>query len=217
MSTGFGFETRPFNMTPPSNGGISIALIGASRSGKTTVLKYIYNRFFREHIGVMFSQNNHADIYKDLPKKLMISPEYYPEIIRDMYQINNHTENKFKFLIVSDDFVNTKIKHDPEVLRALTLYRNTGLSSVWSFQGRSLMNSVGRNNVNYIAVLKQNTPLEALNVVKEYLNGYFPIGMTYSEKVKFFMEATQDHQFFFIDNIEGVCYLTKLTPEQAGV
>lgn len=213
----FGFETRPFEINPPNNGGISIALIGASRSGKTTLMKYLYNRFFREHMTVMFSQNTHADIYKDLPKKVMISPEYYPEIIRDMYQINNATENKFKFLVISDDFVNTRIKNDPEVLRALTIYRNAGVSSMWSFQGRSLMNAVGRNNVNYVAVLKQNTPLEALNVVKEYINGYFPIGMTYSEKVKFFMEATQNHQFFLIDNITGCCYLTKLSPEQAGL
>ncbi len=213
----FDFETRPFDMNPPNNGGISIALIGASRSGKTTMMKYLYNRFFREHMTVMFSMNGHSDIYKDLPKKVMVTPEYFPEIIRDMYQINSAKENAFKFLVISDDFVNAKIKSCPEVLRCLTLYRNTGVSSLWSFQGRTLMNSVGRNNINYIAIFKQNTPLEALNVVKDYLRPYFPIGMTYHSMTKYFMDATQNHQFFFIDNIEGCCYLSKLSPEQAGL
>lgn len=209
-----GFQTKPFAITPPTNGGISIALIGASRSGKTTLMKYLYNQFFSKHISLMFSMNNTADIYKSLPKKLMISPEYYPCLIQDMYSINNALENKFPFLVISDDFVNHKIKNCPHITRLLTIYRNTGMSSIFSFQGRSLMNSVGRNNVNYIAVLKQNTPLEALNVIKEYLNGYFPPGMTYDQKISFFMEATRDHQFFFIDNIEGICYLTKLSPDQ---
>jgi hypothetical protein len=35
--------------------------------------------------------------------------------------------------------------------------------------------------------------------------------------VEFCKHATVDHQFFFIDNIEGKCYLSKLTKAQANV
>jgi len=46
---------------------------------------------------------------------------------------------------------------------------------------------------------------------------WLPVGMTMAEMVRFCQEATVDHQFFFIDNIKGECYLTKLSREQAGV
>ena len=78
------------------------------------------------------------------------------------------------------------------------------------------MSAVGRNNANYIAIFKQQTPLEFENVIKEFLSMWLPTGMTMREMVDFCKEATMDHQFFFIDNIEGKCYLSKLSREQAG-
>ena len=60
------FESKRFDLTLPTNGGISISLIGASRSGKTTLLKYIYKTHFQKYITTMFSMNRQADIYKDL-------------------------------------------------------------------------------------------------------------------------------------------------------
>ena len=210
-------KPQPFNLTLPTNGGVSIAMIGAGRSGKSTLMKYVYNKYFKKHITLMFSQNPSADIYKNLPKKVMIIPEFYPELISECHQINSACDNKFPFLMISDDFVSPRIKNDAEITRLLTIYRNANCSSIFSFQGRTLMNAVGRANVNYIAVLKQQTPQEWVNVIKEYLSMWLPMGMTMNEMVKYCQEACIDHQFFFIDNIEGKCYLTKLTKEQAGV
>jgi hypothetical protein len=212
------FETRKFNVEFPSgigSSGISVMLVGASRSGKTTFLKHMLKQF-NKHITVMFSMNRHADIYKDLGDKIMISDQFHSELIRDAHQINSLCDNKFPFLFISDDYVDTKIKNDPEITRCMTLYRNAAISSIWSFQGRTLMSAVGRNNANYIAIFKQQTPLEFENVIKEFLSMWLPTGMTMREMVDFCKEATMDHQFFFIDNIEGKCYLSKLSKEQAG-
>jgi hypothetical protein len=79
------------------------------------------------------------------------------------------------------------------------------------------MSAVGRNNANYICVLKQQTPLEWENVIKEFLSMWLPTGLTMKEMVEYCKMATVDHQYFVIDNIEGKCFLTKLTREQAGV
>jgi hypothetical protein len=46
---------------------------------------------------------------------------------------------------------------------------------------------------------------------------WLPPGMTMREMIEFCRLATEDHQFFCIDNIEGKCYLSKLTKEQAGL
>jgi len=211
------FEVRHFDVTFPSNGGVSFGLIGASRSGKTTLMKYLYRTHFKKHITIMSTMNPHADIYEDLDAKVLICHDYHPELLREMHELNSHTGNKYPFLFISDDFVNPKIKNDGEVTRALTIYRNAGVSSIWSFQGRTLMSSVGRNNLNYIAILKQQTPKEWESVIKEFLSMWLPTGMNMREMIEFCRLATEDHQFFFIDQIEGCCYLTKLTKEQADV
>ena len=211
------FEVRHFDLTLPTNGGTSFGLIGASRSGKTTLMKYLYRTHFKKHITIMSTMNPHADIYEDLDAKVLICHDYHPELLREMHELNSHTGNKYPFLFISDDFVNPKIKNDGEVTRALTIYRNAGVSSIWSFQGRTLMSSVVRNNLNYIAILKQQTPKEWESVIKEFLSMWLPTGMNMREMIEFCRLATEDHQFFFIDQIEGCCYLTKLTKEQADV
>lgn len=164
----------------------------------------------------MFSMNRHADIYKDLDDKVLISDQFHSELLREAHEINTLCDNKFPFLFISDDYVDNKIKNDPEITRCMTIMRNANVSSCWNFQGRTLMSAVGRNNANYIAIFKQQTPLEFENVIKEFLSMWLPTGMTMREMVDFCKEATMDHQFFFIDNIEGKCYLSKLSREQAG-
>lgn len=209
------FEVRHFDLELPINGGTSFGLIGASRSGKTTLMKYLFRTYFKKHITVMATMNPHAAIYEDLDSKVLVCQDYHPELLREMHELNGHTSNRYPFLFISDDFVNPKIKNDGEVTRALTIYRNAGVSSIWSFQGRTLMSAVGRNNLNYIAILKQQTPKEWECVIKEFLSMWLPTGMNMREMIEFCRLATEDHQFFFIDQIEGCCYLTKLTREQA--
>ena len=212
-----GLKAKAFDITLPTNGGVSFVLCGASRSGKTTLLKYLYRHYFKKHITTMFSLNSHADIYKDLSNKTIVSPEFLPELLEECHAINVKTENKFPFLIISDDFVGGRIKHDEQITRLLTVYRNANMSSIFSFQGRTLLNPVGRQNANYICILRQQTPMDWINVCKEFLDTHLPLGMTYPEKIKYCEEATRDHQFFMIDNIVGECYITKLSKAQAGV
>jgi len=207
-------KTGKFEFTMPANNCASIILVGASRSGKTTLLKHIYKTHFKDHITTMFSMNKHADIYKDLSDKVMVTDKFHPEMIKEAHDINTLCDNKYEFLFISDDYVDGAIKNHPEVTRAMSVYRNAGISSIWSFQGRTMMSSVGRNNANYICVLKQQTPLEWEAVIKEFLSMWLPTGMTMREMIAFCKDACENHQFFFINQIEGTCILTKLSKSQ---
>jgi hypothetical protein len=51
-------------------------------------------------------------------------------------------------------------------------------------------------------------------VIKEFLGMWLPTDMTMREAIEFVRKATEDHHFFFIDNIKGECYISKLTIEQ---
>lgn len=208
------FDSKAFDLTLPDAGGVSLIMIGCSRSGKTTLMKHLYKKYFQKYVTIMFSMNSHADIYSDLGDKVLISPTYHPELLREAHQINSLCGNKFPLLFISDDYVDYKIKNDPEITRALTIYRNSNMTSIFSFQGRTLMNAVGRNNANFIYIFKQQTPLEWEHIVKEFLAMWLPMGMTMREMIEFCKLATADHQFFVIDNIEGKCYLSKLSRAQ---
>lgn len=205
---------KPFSITLPTNGGVSFILCGASRSGKSCLLKYLYKTYFKSHISIMFSLNTQADIYKNLSKNTIVSPEFLPDILSDCHTINVKSGNKFPMLILSDDYVGGQVKNAEEVTRLLTVYRNANMSSIFSFQGRTLINPVGRASCNYIAILAQQTPQAWMNICKEYLDSYLPMSMTYPERIRYCQEATRDHQFFFIDNILGEFYISKLSRAQ---
>ena len=204
------FPCKKFDITLPENGGASWFLCGASRAGKTTLMKHIYNTYYKKHITMMFSMNPQADIYKDFDKNVMVSETFEPSLIAEARELNVLCDNKFPFLFISDDYVDASIKGNPEITRLMTIGRNAGLHSLWSFQGRTLVNPVGRNQVNYICIFKQNTPKEYKNVIEEFLDMWLPIELSMPEKIAFVVEATKDYQFFFIDNINNECYLTKL-------
>jgi hypothetical protein len=208
------FPSKKFDPELPTNGSTSWVLVGASRSGKSTLMKYLYSKYFKKCITMMFSMNHHADIYKDFGSKILCADEYHPELIREAHEINRLTDNAYDFCFIFDDYVDIKAKNDPEITRLLTLYRNSAQNSVFSSQGRTLISAVGRNSANYVCIFKQQTNLEWENVIKEYLAMHLPPKMTMREMIEFCMAATRDHQFFMLDNVLGECYISKLSSAQ---
>jgi hypothetical protein len=211
------FLTRPFALDLPEKGGTNIVMVAASRAGKTSIMKYLVDTHFKKHISVMFSMNPMTEIYKDMPSHVHVSEHFHPEIIHDMHEINKLTDNHYKFCVISDDYVDVRIKNHPEITRLLTIHRNANLSSIFVFQGRTLLNAVGRNNAHFIIIGRQNSPKEYECVIKEFLSGWLPHGMSMTEMIRFVSEACKDYQFFVIDNLKGECFLTKLTRAQAGL
>lgn len=210
------FPAKKFNIELPTNGGCSWLLCGAGRSGKSTLMKYLYKTYYRKFISVMFSMNRHADIYKDMDNKIIVSDKYLPEVISEAHELNSKCDNAYPFLFISDDYVDYSIKNSQEITRLLTIYRNANMSSIFSFQGRTLVSPVGRNQVNFICIFQQHTAKEWKNVIDEFMDMWLPMGMTMPEKIAFCHEACNDHQFFFVDNIKGECFITKLSKSQVS-
>lgn len=177
-------------------------------------MKHICREYFEKHLTIMFSMNTQAAIYEDLGDKVLVSQSYHPTLIKEAHEINVAGRNKYPMLFISDDYVDNAIKNDKEVTRLLTIYRNSNMSSIFSFQGNTLMSSSGRNSCNYICIFKQQTPKAWKNVIEEFIDMWLPLGWTMAKKIEFCKMVTADHSFFFIDNIEGTVSICRLTASQ---
>lgn len=199
---------EPFNLKLSSKGGNSIAMIGSTRSGKSTALSYILDKYFKKHISVLMTNSPQADIYKSM-KHCVQSPQYIPKVVKDMYAINRDTNNHYDFLAILDDVV-TGVKFDKEILKLLTIYRNSDISAIITAQAVTLLNSAGRTNLNFILLFKLNSDEQIERCIKFYLSSYFPPNMRMLDKIRYYREATQDHHFFCVDTLNGNIYRTKI-------
>lgn len=201
------FPNLPFNIEVPEvGGGCSIGMVGAGRSGKTTALGYILNKYFSKHIGVLFTGSPQIKEYQDI--NIIQCDQFQPRVIKTMYEINKETNNHYRFLTVLDDIVDRKF--DKEVLKCWTIYRNSDLSSIVSVQDVNLLNASGRNNINFLMLFKLNTDDRVERCIKAYLSSHFPKGMKMIDKVRWYKKNTEDHHFIFVDSLNDKIYRSRI-------
>ena len=202
---------KPFILeTPPvESGGCSILMLGSGRSGKTTALRYIIEKYFKKHCGVIFSQSAKAQAYSNMNYPLLpLSCVFIPELMNDAYHINMETKNHYPFLFVLDDC--PLAKNDKQLLKLLTIYRNSGISGVVCVQSPTLLNPTCRSNFTFVMLFKQNTSEQIEQTIKGFLRGYFPAGWNYEDKIEWYKAATEDHHFLLIDNWAGTIQRCKI-------
>jgi hypothetical protein len=190
-------------------GGASILMIGSTRSGKTTALKWILKRYFKDHIGITFSESARSPAYADMKNKnLPLSSAWIPELIKDMYKINKETKNHYDFMVILDDM--PTVKFDKELLKLTTIYRNSNLSSICCVQSPSLLTPTQRSNFNFVFIFKSNTTSQTEANIKAYLRGVFPDGLDYEKKIRAMTEMLEDHHFIFLDNLNGTIHRCRI-------
>jgi hypothetical protein len=192
---------------PPENGCFSFGLVGSTRSGKTCALLYIWDKYFREHCSIMYSGSTQAEIYKPLNKNAAVSPSFYPEVLKETMTLNMRTKNKYKFLHIFDDMLDGK--NSKALAKLLCIGRNNGMSSIISAQELTILNAVGRTNLNYMLLFRLNSQMAVERVVRNYLTHVIP-GKNIEEKCKVYTSLTQDHYFFVCDFLANTVFLCKL-------
>jgi hypothetical protein len=216
MSEGPKIAPASFVLTPPdpkTTGGCSVLMIGSGRSGKTTCLKHIMDTYFRKHIGALFSESAKAPAYAHMKYPLMpLSCVFIPELMSASYHINKETKNHYPFLYVLDDV--PLAKNDKQLLKLLTIYRNSNISGIICVQSPTLLNPTCRSNFTFVLLFKCNTTEQIEAVIKAYLRGVFPQGWNYDKKIDWYRRATEDHHFLFLNNLDGTIHRCKLAPEQ---
>jgi len=183
-------------------GGCSILMVGSSRSGKSTALQHILDNYFKSHVGCLFSNSIHANAYKNFNyPNLAQSGVVIPQLVKDAYLINRETKNHYDWLYIYDD--TPMVRNDKELLKLLTIYRNSGISGIVATQSPTLLNPTCRSNFNFVLLFKMNSTERTEANVKIWLRTYFPKGYTLEDKMNWYNKATDNHHFLFIDNLAG--------------
>jgi hypothetical protein len=200
---------------PDEKFGCSFLLLGSTRSGKSTLINYLFAKYFKKHTSILMSNSLQSDAYKPLKKSCICSDLYHTEVLRELYQVNHATDNHYKFLCIIDDV--SHVRHDKQYQRLLTIYRNSRISAIVSAQALTMFDKNCRSNVNFVLLGRLNSDVAIEGVIKEYLISHFPRNIRMVDKVALYRQMTENHHWFVIDNINGVVFRTKLTPQQVMV
>jgi len=197
---------------PDPKFGMSMILIGSTRSGKSTLINYLFKKYFTKHVSVLMSNSLQSDAYDYIKKKVVTSDLYHPEILKEMYLINHATDNHYPFMVILDDL--THVRHDKQYQRLLTIYRNSKISAIVSAQSMVMMDRTARSNINFVMLGRLNADTAVEAIIKEYLISYFPRTINMAEKIALYRQLTEDHYWLVIDNVNGLIFRTKLVGEQ---
>jgi hypothetical protein len=204
------FLRKDFSVDKDPERSYSFCLLGSTRSGKTTAMNYILNKYFKQEINVLMSDSLHAEIYKPLMKSMVCAPTYLPEIIKTCYKINKDTNCKYPFNFILDDLVG--YRGDKQMLKLLTIYRNSRMGCILTAQATSILNAAGRSNINFVLLFKLNSDEQIEIVCKKFLTSFFPPHYRMIDRIIEYKKLTENHHFIFLNNLTGESYISKINP-----
>lgn len=190
----------------------SFAIIASSKSGKTTFVKYLLKKHFNDDIKLFMTQSPQSDIYSSIRKETAFAPAYIPDMIKTCYTINKSTKNHYKFCVIVDDVYG--VKNDRQMGKLLALYRNSGMSGIVVGQDFTMLNALGRANVNNVILGWTNTDNRISENIKLFLRTYFPKTLSEDEKILLYRVLTANHTFLWIDNLNGTIKRFRLSEGQ---
>jgi len=81
---------------PDDKFGCSFLLIGATRSGKSTLMNWLYDTYFRTYVTILHTGSHQSEIYKPY-KNLPVAPMFMGRLIKETAKINSKTNNHYRF------------------------------------------------------------------------------------------------------------------------
>ena len=206
--------TRFYN--PP----FTAALMGSTRSGKTTFLNYYVPKIAKKFDIIFLFSNSLKTNYEDIKKlpNIYTSTAYNEDIIKEMSIIQEKTsykdgvkdDERLQILVIIDDEIDNKNAKFVEKL--FCIMRNSNFSTIFSGQTYTFMKKSARNNINYLFLFKQNSMLAYEELYKIFFNGVIESKLGLPTKTPkyqaiavgkdFLSEYTKNHNIIFLDILD---------------
>lgn len=165
--------------------------IGASSSGKTTIMMRLWQKLFRNHITVAFLGNPGALSSIQLRKaefegrSVTVVEGFSTQVLNIVRYIAEKTYPRYKWCIIFDDILTT---HESKAVNELVMsLRNVGVSTLISIQHATILSPAQRSNANNIWLGGFRLPEQERTTYRNFL------GKTYTQEM--FHTMTQDHGF----------------------
>ena len=189
------------------NTGLTIALLGSSKSGKTTMLTSMLPVLQKDNIMSVFSNSLQSPAYADIKEmdNCLFFDYFDKDLVETTYKVNHLTKNHYKFMNVLDDIVDQK---NSELLsKCFTVFRNSNISTILSIQDPILIKKTNRGNINYIFLKRFNNNEMVQNIVDKFVGGYLTGRI--EEKCAKYKRLTEGFNTIFIDMLNDCIYLIK--------
>jgi len=195
----------------PAGGGASFGLIGSTRSGKSTAMLWIWDRWFshKDQTTILMTGSASNDVYKPLRKACAICPEFHSELIKDAMKMNQAGPSPgcYPTTFIFDDMLDGK--NSKALQKLLCVGRNQNLSTIYVGQELSILNSIGRTNLNFILLFRLNSDMAIEKCVRNYLRHALPRA-SIADQCAMYKELTQDHHFIVYDCLANEVFRSKL-------
>lgn len=186
-----------------------------SKSGKTTFLIKLIQEIEQYYdLIIFFSMSYNNDIYnplkesKTLKDKMLTFDSRAELILSAIFKIQQENSNKFKLLILFDDFATRKNKYSEGVEKLFIMGRNSNLSTIYTGQDFRLFSTILRSNAHYSVIFNQrlfNSIVENYNLfLKGIINNYYSFKSKRKDEKEleisqWIKEITKDYKPLFVD------------------
>lgn len=201
-------EAKTTMQNKDSKNGITLALMGGSGRGKSTIIRKIlldqvYNS--KDYIVQVFTESASSDAFKDLSKDIIVDGVgINQDAINFLYKNQQEYDKRHNIVVILDDCID--IRHKQMIQRMFLIMRNSNITSLVSLQHPKLIPPSIRSSVYFSICMGFNGDENDEVCVRSYLSGYMP-GKNIFEKMCYYQEWTKtSHNFFMIDNLNHKCY-----------
>ena len=194
--------------------GNTMCLLGSSKSGKTTALMKIYDKYYaknKEIVSTLWSAHPNIAAYRGHKRLLKCGTwdKFGEELIKTEKKIQTKTNNSYEFLNIFDDVLDIRSRLVEDLM--LT-YRNAKMSTIISMQYSNKMPKSIRSNCNNILAFNFNTDESIEVVIRSFLMSYLRnFGLkTMPEMINWYKSMTRDHGFIYIKPTEDFVSFHKI-------
>lgn len=184
--------------------GNTVAIIASSKSGKSTLMMYLYDKYYnnKKYISTLFSPSYHIPLFKK--GKLLIKSSSFlklgSEYIQTQRYINQKCKNKYIFLNMFDDI--TDIAFDRIINNLILTYRNSNVSTIINTQYAKIISKKARSSMNNVIFMHLNQDEDIEETIRCFLKSMFfkKFGLTKKmEMIDLYRKLTENHGFMYFN------------------